>query len=246
MLEASRQGLVRGEATMVWVGRRSRSSLLGWLVAALAVGCVVLALAGEARGQDSQGQQSSVADAARRAKQKKASGKGAKVIDDDNLSSNLKSGGPDVTNVGASAAATANPGAAANAQAGDVEAAAEDPGSTKKNQDAAARDEQNAKEQDEEIAKVKAQVAETEKELDLLKREFALDSEAYYSKTDYSNDKAGKAKLDAQQQQISDKQHELDGVKARLAALLQQPSRRKGRAAAASAEAEKPATPPQR
>ena len=227
----------------MWVGQRCRC-----LALFLGLACALLAIARQSRAQDSQSQQQgSVADAARKAKQKKnAAGKPSKVIDDDNLGSNLKSGGPDVTNVGASAAATANPDAAANGQAGangqpptgDEAAKDSDAGS------AAAQGGANAKDsdaQDAEIARVKAQVEETQKELDLLKRGFALDSEAYYSRTGYSSDKAGKAKLDDEQQQIADKQQELEQVKARLAELQEQRGRRKGKSGAA----EKQGTPPQ-
>jgi hypothetical protein len=245
-----------------------KTMLAGWRyrllsLAAVAAGCVLLPVETPAWPQDSQGQQSSVADAARRAKQKKNAGKTPKVIDDDNLSSNLKTGGPDRTNVGASAAATVNPG-----QAGNAEGAAQP--ETANGEQAAAKeaepggDDQGAAEQDPEIAKAKEQVAQTEKELDLLKRGFALDSEAYYSKPDYSTDKAGKAKLDGEQQQIADKQQELEGAKARLAALREEHKRRKAKPAAASSPSgekekpaaggaekpaapstEKPATPPQ-
>ena len=241
---------------MMLAGRRCLLFLRMLLPGALAAVFVVLSFAAETWAQDSSGQQGSVAEAARRTKQKKnaAAGKTSKVIDDDNLGSNLKSGGPDVTNVGASAAATANPDAAAKPQAGsNGEAAAADSAtakqgdqdSLKKNEGAAAHDEPGANEQDAEIAKAKEQVAEVEKELDLLKREFALDSETYYSKTNYSSDKAGKAKLDDEQQQIASKQQELEQVKARLAALQEQHSRRKGKSSAPAAEGEKPANPPQ-
>ena len=218
----------------MWVGHRNSLSLL-----VAFAGCVLLPFAAEARAQDSQGQQSSVADAARRAKQKKAAAKGSKVIDDDNLGSNLKSGGPDVTNVGASAAATVNPPAAANGAPATGEQAAAKEG----DQGATVQDDQGGKEEDPEIAKVKAQVAETEQQLDWLKRGFALDSEAYYSKTDYASDKAGKAKLDDEQQQIAQKQQELEQVKARLAELLEQRGRKKGKITVAPGE--KPAATPQ-
>lgn len=210
----------------MWVGWRYRLLSL----AVIAAGCALAPSATPA--QDSQAQQSSVADAARRAKQKRNAAKTTKVIDDDNLSSNLKSGGPDTTNVGASAAATVNPGQAPKTDAANQETPSGEQTAPKEGEPGAAKqDEQGAAEKDPEIAKVKEQVAQTEKDLDLLKRGFALDSEAYYSKTDYSTDKAGKAKLDGEQQQIADKQQELDGVKARLAELLEQ-RRRKGKPAA--------------
>jgi hypothetical protein len=239
---------------MMMAGRRCLLFLRMLLPGALAAIFVLLPFVTGTWAQDSSGQQGSVAEAARRAKQKKnaAAGKTSKVIDDDNLSSNLKTGGPDVTNVGASAAATANPGAAANPQAGSSAEAADqatakqgDQDSPKKNEGSAAQDEPG-KEQDAEITKMKEQAAEVEKELDLLKREFALDSGTYYSKTNYSSDKAGKAKLDDEQQQIASKQQELEQVKARLATLQEQHSRRKGKSSSpAAAEGEKPATPQQ-
>ena len=235
---------------MMMAGRRCLLFLRMLLPGALAAIFVLLPFVTGTWAQDSS--QGSVAEAARRAKQKKnaAAGKTSKVIDDDNLSSNLKTGGPDVTNVGASA--TANPGAAANPQAGSSAEAADqatkkqgDQDSPKKNEGSAAQDD-GVKEQDAEIAKMKEQAAEVEKELDLLKREFALDSGTYYSKTNYSSDKAGKAKLDDEQQQIASKQQELEQVKARLATLQEQHSRRKGKSSSpAAAEGEKPATPQQ-
>src|SRR2546423_1609391 len=104
-----------------------------------------------------------------------------------------------------------------------------------------------AADDDAEAARLKAQVAEAEKQLDLLQREYALDSDAYYSKTNYASDTAGKAKLDGEKQQISDKQQELDRLKMRLAAVQELQSRRKPAQNATNpppASGEKPASPP--
>src|SRR5215468_12192462 len=67
--------------------------------------------------------------------------------------------------------------------------------------------------------------AETQRKLDsadqqlkLLQSEFALDQAAYYSKPNYSGDSAGKAKLDAEQQQIESLQFEIERLKDELAA----------------------------
>ena len=72
------------------------------------------------------------------------------------------------------------------------------------------------KSEDPEITKLKEQVAQVAKDLDLLKRELVLDSDTFYSNTDYVHDKAGQTKLANEQQQINAKQQELDELKARL------------------------------
>ena len=181
---------------------------------ALTATCVLLPFATQAR------QTSSVADAARRARQqKKNSAKASKIIDDDNLSSNLKPG-PDSLNVGAPAGELSNPGEVGNTANADQAA-----------QKQAA---QGAADEDPEIAQLKKQVAEGERELDLLKREFALDSDAYYSKTDFSSDKAGRAKLESEQQQVSDKQQQLERLKTRLAAAQELQTHRKAKSAGGS------------
>jgi hypothetical protein len=46
-----------------------------------------------------------------------------------------------------------------------------------------------------------------------------LDSDSYYSKTDFASDKEGQANLDAEAQQISDKKQAVDELKARVAEL---------------------------
>ncbi len=56
-------------------------------------------------------------------------------------------------------------------------------------------------------------------ELDIMQRKAALDSDSYYSKTDYESDKEGKANLDAEAQQISEKKQAVDELKARVAEL---------------------------
>jgi hypothetical protein len=57
-----------------------------------------------------------------------------------------------------------------------------------------------------------------EQELHLLQREFVLDQTTYYSRTNYAEDIAGKARLDAKQQQIQDLQSEIERLKDQLAA----------------------------
>jgi cell division protein FtsB len=168
----------------------------------LAAGLSATVLA--AQGQDSQ----SVAEAARRAReQKKNAAKPTKVITDETLDvkkGDIQSavaeeprmpGTPDAKDQSAtpSANAAANPSGAAQGPA----------------------DEKRKKE----VAALKEQIKQAQSDLDLLKRDQALQQDTYYSNPDFSHDTAGKAKLDAMKQQVSDKQEELDKLKARLADL---------------------------
>jgi hypothetical protein len=174
-------------------------------------------------------QTESVAEAARKAREQKkaAATKAKKVITDDDLPA-AKPG--DVTVVGQSQPETPSTGTSnATGQPASNPADAE----------------KKAAEEDAEAAKLKAQVAQAEKELDLLQREFTLDSDAYYSKTNYAADTAGKAKLDAEKQAISDKQQEVERLKTRLAAVQELQGRRKpaqGGASNPPAGGEKPAS----
>lgn len=165
-----------------------------------------------ARSQDSS-QDSSVANAARRSREKKKAtsnanaSKTTKVITDEDLDKKNFQPGQEGLNVGASPMAeTEAPGAKAVAAA---EAA----------DDAAQKDEaKDAAEQGAKIAKLKLEISEAENGLDFAQRQLALDQDAYFSKTDYARDTAGKAKLDAEKQDISDRQQQVEKLKARLAA----------------------------
>ena len=66
---------------------------------------------------------------------------------------------------------------------------------------------------------LKRQVAEKQNEVDLQQRQLTLDQDAYYSKPNFSEDKAGKAKLTAMQDDLKQKQAELAALKAKLADL---------------------------
>src|SRR4029077_4628366 len=91
--------------------------------------------------------------------------------------------------------------------------------------------------QDSDIAKVKSQLAQGEKDLDVLRRQFALDQDSYLSNADYTHDTAGKSNLDNEKQQINDRQEENERLKTRLAALEELKKHRK--------PARKKAPPPQ-
>jgi hypothetical protein len=59
-------------------------------------------------------------------------------------------------------------------------------------------------------AGIQRKLDSAEEELKLLQREFDLDRAAYYSKPNYAEDTAGKARLDAEQQQIESLQSEIE------------------------------------
>ena len=199
---------------------------------------LMVAVLAESRPQDSQStsQGDSVTDAARRAREKKknAANKPAKVIDDDDLAKRNFPAGQAGLNVGAAPQAETTPpsaSAVAEAEADDKVTSAE----AKK----------KAADEDAKLADLKAELAEAEKDLDLSQREFALDQDAYLAKTDYANDTAGKAKLDAQKAQIADEQRDVEQLKTKLAALEAAKKQRKGaQSNAGPAESEKPAAPP--
>ena len=165
----------------------------------------LLPAAAFAQSQDTQ----SVAEAARRARaQKKHSEKPAKVITDETL--DVKKG--DVQS--ATAEQLRIPGTP-ETQAQSTPANA--PSSAVQSEKKASEDEKLAKE----LAALKEQIKQAQGDLELLQREQSLEQDNHYSKTDYAQDTAGKAKLDALKQQISDKQQELERLKARLAELQQ-------------------------
>jgi len=70
-----------------------------------------------------------------------------------------------------------------------------------------------------EAASIQRKLDLAKQQLGLLQREFALDQNTYYSRTDFAQDTAGKARLDAEQQQIQSLQSEIDRLSSELAAL---------------------------
>lgn len=70
-----------------------------------------------------------------------------------------------------------------------------------------------------EAASVQRKLDQTEQQLKLLQRDFSLHQDAYYSRPDYAEDTTGKARLDAEQQQIQSLQSEVDRLRNDLAAL---------------------------
>lgn len=159
-----------------------------------------------AQSQDSQ----SVADAARRAREKKKdAAKAAKVITDDTLDvkkGDVQSAVAEEPKVAGAPDANNQPqGAAPNAAASNASGQAD-------------KDEKLKKQ----IAALKDQLKDALSDLDLLQRENRLDQDTYYSQTNYGSDTAGKQKLDDEQQQISDKRQEVERLKAKLVDLQKQ------------------------
>ena len=172
----------------------------------IAIASVVAALflpVGSAQSQDSP----SVAEAARRAREKKKdSGKASKVITDETL--DVKKG--DVQS------AVAEEPKIAGAPDAKAQATPGAPNATPAN--AAAKDEKKERLK-KELTDLKEQIKQSLMDLDLLQRENRLDQDAYYSQPNYGSDTAGKQKLDDEKQQISTKQDEVAHLKAKLADL---------------------------
>jgi hypothetical protein len=213
------------------------ATLLG---AVISLPVAALAQAQDAQSQQSASQDSSVADAARRNRDKKKSPsnppKSAKVITDDDLDRRNFSPGQEGLNVGSPPKLETEPPSPQAVAAAEASDKAEQ-GSVKE-----------AGEQDAEIARLKERTKDAEKDLELARRQAALDQDSFLSQPDYAHDAAGKAKLESEKQQINDKQQEVERLKTRLAALEELKSHRKPsrtRAAAPPKTENPPSAPPQ-
>ena len=166
-------------------------------------------LLGMPRARAQSGQEQSVAEAARKAReQKKTPAKPATVITNDTL----KPATP-ATVQSATAVTESIPGTNTNAAGGATA-------------DAASAAEPVKESSEEELARKKAQVealkqqiADKAKEVDLQQRELALANESYYSRPDFSKDPDGKAKLDTMQSDLAQRKNELADLKAKLKEL---------------------------
>jgi len=159
-------------------------------------------LATQAAAQDSQ--DTSVADAARRAQeQKKVTPKPSKLITNDNLPAAAKSD-----------AATTPPPDSSTQVATTTEAAAAPAAATASPSTGAAPSDNASA--NPEVAALKRQIADQQKEIDLLLRLYALDQDAFLANPDHAKDAQGKGKLDAQQEELHAKVVALAAVKAKL------------------------------
>jgi hypothetical protein len=183
--------------------------LRGFLIASAAlVALSLLPAPASAQPQED----SSVADAARRSReQKKNAPKAVRTLTNDNLP--------------AATAAESKPAAAPSDQtASDRSQPAPDAPAVadKKPTEALAEQEKRAQKKAEveaSLKQAKADLAQCEGQLSVLERKQALDSNSYYSKTDYRQDTAGKAALDADAQEISDKKSQVEALKTKIAGL---------------------------
>jgi hypothetical protein len=73
-------------------------------------------------------------------------------------------------------------------------------------------------------AGIQRKIDQAEQDLNLLQRQLGLDQATYYSKPNYSENSAGKARLDAELQQIQSLQSEVERLKGELAASKANPS----------------------
>jgi len=201
-----------------------------------------------AQSQDDSSQ--SVAEAARKAKErKKAAPKENHVITDDTLrlrpASADSSGTPPagtVINTTPTVATgdTAATDATATTPSTSPAAASTEVAATDKPADAstAATDPKKKAEAAAAAAKTKELLAHAQTQLDILKRELALDYDSFFSNPDYAHDANGKAKLDDLKQMIGDKQTSVEELKRQLTELAAK--------AGISLDDAKPAAPPQR
>jgi hypothetical protein len=180
-------------------------------VFAFAAACLLLTSLCSAIRAQSQDSVPSVAEAARRAREKKKeNAKPVRTLTNDDLPA---------APAGDAANGAVSPTPAMNGDQAVTQTANE--GGEKK-PTAAANDEQAKQKQAENAAaleRAKKQLATALSELDIMQRKAALDSDSYYSKTDFESDKEGKANLDAEAQQISDKKQAVEELKARVAEL---------------------------
>jgi hypothetical protein len=182
---------------------RKRVSVSAILLAACLVGMP------SARAQS--GQEQSVAEAARKAReQKKTAAKPSTVITNDTL----KPATP-ATVQQATAVTESVPGTEASAASG----AATEASATSAAQPAKGPSEQEIAQKKAKIEALKQDVADKAKEVDLQQRALALENESYYSRPDFSKNPDGKAKLDAMQSDLTQKKDELSRLKAKLKEL---------------------------
>lgn len=181
------------------------------LVALAAAGLFLAGLseASLSLAQSQEGSAPSVAEAARRAReQKKNSTKPVRTVTNEDLPAapvgSANSGNAQVN------PAKADEGAAAatdDAKGTATVPVNEEQSKRKKAESAAA------------LERAKKNLAQAEGELDVMQRKLVLDNDSYYSKADFDSDKEGKANLDAEAQQINDKKHAVDALRARVAEL---------------------------
>jgi hypothetical protein len=166
---------------------------------------------------------SSVADAARRARQQKHdAAKPVHVIDNDTLapvSSTSSSATPAATAPGPAPAATDTKNAA---PAADKAAASSDTAKTDSANDKSDKADEQAN--NAEIEALQQQIVEMKAKVDLQQREIALEQDTYYSNPSHDADTAGKEKLDSMQSDLTSAKSQLADLLAKISALAPQSS----------------------
>jgi hypothetical protein len=202
VITASEQ-LPKGERAM---------KLAKWGLAILLASPAIIPALASAQPQDTSqsSQPDPLAAAARRAREeKKDQPKAAKVWDNDNIPS-----GPGAVSVVGNSGATADQGASDQQQQDQGQAANSNTQAQPSDADKAAK----AAELDGD----KKQLESLKTDLDILQRRLVLDQQTYYSKPDYSSDKAGAAALKDEQDQIAAKQQQVDDLQKKMDALQSQ------------------------
>ncbi len=189
--------------------------------------CAGLLCAVQAQPQDAQTQQNqSVADIARRSReQKKNAARQSRVITNDDLDTEHFKPGQEGFNVGAPASPqTEAPSAISLAATNAADQAAT---SANKESGPKGKESEKAAAEDGQIARLKDKLAEAENQLDWQQRELVLDQHTIYSNPNYAAYRIGQAKLDSEQQRISERQQEIEALKGPLAELEWRQWRRK-------------------
>jgi hypothetical protein len=156
----------------------------------------------------------SVADAARRAQlQKKSASKSAKVITNDTLPATPQQGSKPLAETPPAPSPDAATQPAMSAEAAPATTGSPASSGTASS-DAADKAQSNP-----EVTSLKQQIADQQKEVELLMRLHALDQEAFLSNPDHAKDPQGKAKLDTQQEEIHAKVAEVARLKEKLASI---------------------------
>lgn len=190
-----------------------------YLRLAIAILTVAPAFSPIVLGQSQDPQTQSVAEAARRAREKKkaAEKQPAPVITDDTLKPSAPASQEANAPAPSSEAAPAprpTPDSSSTPAAGISPAGAEQTAPESPTGDADQKTQVSA-----ELTGLKQQLAEAQKALELLQRDVSLQQDTYISNPDHSHDTVGKAKLDAMLEQVAGKQQSVDNLKAQLAAL---------------------------
>jgi hypothetical protein len=188
-------------------------------IAHLALGVLLVLPLGVMHAQSMSGQTDTdpLAAAAKRAREdKKDASKPARVWDNDTI----PKAGQTISVVGQTSDASGDGTAAADGTNNPTVAATGAPGPrTATTTQGAANSSSESAYVEKRLANAKEKLASLRTDLDLMQRTLVLDSQMYYGKPDYSNDRAGAQKLADEQSQIASKQQAIDEQEKEIADL---------------------------